>query len=202
MADAEQMSALNFERELEHVEPTFTVLWRDRIAALEKRDGAGCHYCRRSVHISRPLAPHRPNDATIDHKIPRSKDGTDSLDNLLLACRACNEAKEDRDYEDFLAHPFRLTPEQKRQRLMLDDPRVKEVLAQFPGAKVVSVRERPIRGTLAWAIEQGEVDEAGRYRKAPRDDRSTEPARKMSAQEVAQWLRESAEKKGKPWPRA
>ena len=30
---------------------------------------------------------------TIDHKIPRSKGGTDDFDNLWLLCNACNSTK-------------------------------------------------------------------------------------------------------------
>jgi hypothetical protein len=196
MTELDIMSAPN--------EPQFTAAWLDRISSLANRDGGMCcHYCRRIVHISKPLAQWRADDATIDHKIPKSKCGTDALENLLLACRACNEAKEDRSYEDFLARPYRLTPVQRRQQAMLSDPAVQAVLARFPGSQVVAVRERkPIRGTLAYAIQQGEVDEAGRYRKPSSGGAISEPAPRMSALKTAQWLRESAEKKGKQWPRA
>jgi 5-methylcytosine-specific restriction endonuclease McrA len=34
--------------------------------------------------------------ATIDHVIPKSKGGDDSMDNLVLACTACNGAKGNR----------------------------------------------------------------------------------------------------------
>ena len=32
-------------------------------------------------------------DASVDHKIPRSRGGSDALENLQLAHRKCNEAK-------------------------------------------------------------------------------------------------------------
>lgn len=34
-------------------------------------------------------------DAEIDHVIPLSKGGTNELDNLVTACRPCNQAKRD-----------------------------------------------------------------------------------------------------------
>ena len=40
---------------------------------------------------------------TVDHLIPRSKDGTDHLDNLQLLCGACNSVKGDRTQEYLVA---------------------------------------------------------------------------------------------------
>ena len=34
--------------------------------------------------------------ATVDHLVPRSKGGTDAMDNLVLACQPCNLRKADR----------------------------------------------------------------------------------------------------------
>ena len=40
----------------------------------------------------------------IDHIIPHAKAGSDRVANLTLACQACNQAKGDRDVNEFLAH--------------------------------------------------------------------------------------------------
>ena len=40
---------------------------------------------------------------TVDHVIPRSRGGTDHLDNLQLLCGACNSVKGDRTQEYLLA---------------------------------------------------------------------------------------------------
>ena len=45
----------------------------------------------------------------IDHVRPRSKGGSDRVSNLVVACIACNQEKDDRPLEGFLAHdPARL----------------------------------------------------------------------------------------------
>jgi hypothetical protein len=50
------------------------------------RDGLTCQYCRRELH---------PREATLDHRVARSKGGPDSLDNLCIACGRCNGRKAD-----------------------------------------------------------------------------------------------------------
>ena len=65
-----------------------------------KRDGNRCVYCGRT-----PIYPaylsyagnHHKEMATIDHVIPKCKGGTDDLDNLVLACWACNVRKGTRE---------------------------------------------------------------------------------------------------------
>ena len=39
---------------------------------------------------------------TVDHKVPLSKDGTNAMSNLQLACRSCNLMKADLNMEDFV----------------------------------------------------------------------------------------------------
>lgn len=53
------------------------------------QQGGQCHYC--TIKMSR-----RGNEihrATIDHIRPKSTGGTNEPSNLILCCRACNEAK-------------------------------------------------------------------------------------------------------------
>lgn len=40
---------------------------------------------------------------TIGHKIPLSQGGTNAIDNLMLACLSCNQAKNNWTMEEFLA---------------------------------------------------------------------------------------------------
>jgi 5-methylcytosine-specific restriction endonuclease McrA len=53
-------------------------------AALAQRDGPECCWCGRWC---------RSTDMTIEHLLPRALGGTDALENLALACAACNNAR-------------------------------------------------------------------------------------------------------------
>lgn len=61
---------------------------------LASRDGACCFYCGQRFAV---LA-----QATIDHLIPHCQIPGWKLANLVLACRACNQAKADRLPQEFL----------------------------------------------------------------------------------------------------
>ena len=63
-----------------------------RVEALLERDGPGCSYCGQAAVIYE-----------VDHFIPRSRGGSDTMDNLVLACRPCNRAKHAIMPEVFLA---------------------------------------------------------------------------------------------------
>lgn len=56
---------------------------------VEERANGLCEYCRCPQDFSPPRF-------TLEHIIPKSKDGTDDLDNLALACSACNNSKYDK----------------------------------------------------------------------------------------------------------
>ncbi|MBI5326120.1 MAG: HNH endonuclease [Ignavibacteriae bacterium] len=58
-----------------------------------KRDGFRCQYCGTKSH-----------ELTIDHIIPKSRGGSDSWDNLVSACKSCNNKKADRTPEEAGIH--------------------------------------------------------------------------------------------------
>lgn len=53
-----------------------------------------CFYCKKQVYKQVNKKEPKHNDATIDHKIPASNGGTANEDNLVVACRECNERKD------------------------------------------------------------------------------------------------------------
>lgn len=65
---------------------------RRRKASLLKKYGNRCFYCKESV---------RKDLLSLDHRIPRSQGGDNSLRNLVLACVNCNERKADDDTYDW-----------------------------------------------------------------------------------------------------
>ena len=69
---------------------------RKRIRQLLKRDGPECAYCGKALLTGLPFS--RP---TVDHVVPISRGGKNSLTNLALACKPCNRAKADLDAAAF-----------------------------------------------------------------------------------------------------
>ncbi len=57
---------------------------------IKARDGHKCVYCGSSENL------------TVDHVRPKSKGGTDTADNLVTACRPCNQAKGSMQLDIFL----------------------------------------------------------------------------------------------------
>jgi HNH endonuclease len=72
------------------------------VLVLVERDGANCIYCHKPCCYWSFLSANRQGVAwpdsclTIEHIIPKSKGGNDNINNLALACYACNYAKGDR----------------------------------------------------------------------------------------------------------
>ena len=64
-------------------------MWRENILA---RDGYTCHYCGATDNL------------TLDHIVPRARGGARwDADNVVTACRCCNQAKGTLSYNEFLA---------------------------------------------------------------------------------------------------
>lgn len=66
--------------------PRRTILWlqADR----------SCHWCGRATLLCDNVAP---DQATVDHRIPRGRGGPDIIENCVSACRQCNEERNRRD---------------------------------------------------------------------------------------------------------
>lgn len=57
-----------------------------------KRDGPICYICNTFLH---------KNEITHDHVTPRIRGGEDSVKNLAICCRECNEDKGNRTIEEY-----------------------------------------------------------------------------------------------------
>lgn len=68
--------------------------WRD-IRMMVLGESPACAYCGDTDG---------PFD--VDHIVPRSKGGTNAIDNLTVACRACNRSKGAKDVKDWLAATY------------------------------------------------------------------------------------------------
>lgn len=86
--------------------------------ALVERDGSLCTYCGvelilwcdpRRVYVEQNIdgspkykAPEDLRFATTDHIIPRSRGGTEEMENVCLACPRCNSKKADKLLEEWV----------------------------------------------------------------------------------------------------
>jgi 5-methylcytosine-specific restriction endonuclease McrA len=66
---------------------------RQRFAELRERDGDHCWRCRRPMQFDLPRGHEKA--PTIEHRLPKSKGGTNALDNLCLCHGRCNWAMGD-----------------------------------------------------------------------------------------------------------
>ena len=67
-----------------------TKAWRELRAEVIARDRGICRYCGARAHQA-------------DHVIPRSKQGPDTLDNLVACCASCNDAARSARFPSFEA---------------------------------------------------------------------------------------------------
>jgi 5-methylcytosine-specific restriction endonuclease McrA len=69
---------------------------------LRLRQQNKCYWCGREMLD--PELQHG-HSATIEHIVPRSAGGRSSFDNLVAACRQCNNRRGSRPAEDFMSNP-------------------------------------------------------------------------------------------------
>ena len=79
-------------------------------AGLHRRDQGACAYCGRVLTLS---------EASIDHIVPHSKGGPATWENLVIACRRCNEHKANRTPEQ-AGMPLQFKPFTPKVRLRAD----------------------------------------------------------------------------------
>jgi 5-methylcytosine-specific restriction endonuclease McrA len=62
------------------------------LAAVERDGSSDCAYCRVPT-ISKPAPNEKHREITLDHVIPLSCNGSDTLENVCVACRSCNSRR-------------------------------------------------------------------------------------------------------------
>lgn len=82
-------NARNYEARKLAAEGTHTA---SDIDAQLKRQNSRCYFCGCKL----TSIPHLPNSQTVDHIVPLSRGGSNSPDNLVLACAHCNFSKHDK----------------------------------------------------------------------------------------------------------
>ena len=81
----------------------------DRLAAILRRDGFECVWCRR--RLAGPDDPQRSRarlQATTDHLIPKLKGGPSWIENEVAACSRCNRSRGHHSPATWLEHCERL----------------------------------------------------------------------------------------------
>lgn len=73
--------------------------------------GSTCAYCGKVAN-------------TIDHIIPRSKNGSDDESNIVPCCKSCNSSKKDKDLADFLNDSFYYHYEGINHDLVRNNPKL------------------------------------------------------------------------------
>ncbi len=126
----------------------------EKRAAVYLRDGFRCVYCACRVVVG---VSKGKRGATLDHVKPRENGGTNHENNLVTACRACNEAKGDREVGAWL-------------RKRCSSQHVAEVLE-----RLATQRAKPLLRPMRKALEQkGRQDDdpttTNTHRRASRRD--------------------------------
>ncbi len=100
-----------------------------------KRDRYTCQYCG---------CQPGPEELTIDHVLPRSRGGTSTWENCLLACVACNKKKADKTPEEAKMPPRKAPKKPSWRTLSQVHPRARhESWEQFLGRAYWEVELEP-----------------------------------------------------------
>ena len=116
-----------------------------KIRYLLKRDGPLCHYCGNRLATD-PDERGEPldNQITLDHIVPRSRGGTDHLENFVLSCPGCNQWKGRVQYEKHCARcreRFAKVAEEQARKAAIPKDVVRRV------AKLRARLRRPLRSS-------------------------------------------------------
>jgi len=85
----------SWRRRKENIEENMEPIGKKRIYKIVVRDGIFCHYCGTICNIGDTTKTMTDDSGTVDHIIPKSKGGKDTIDNCVLSCRKCNSQKAD-----------------------------------------------------------------------------------------------------------
>ena len=80
-----------------------------------------CAYCGKKIEF---------DDMTIDHILPQSKGGKDTVENTIPSCQLCNNQKADRsveEFRDFISNLTDVLDESKQYRLAIRYKKVVQV---------------------------------------------------------------------------
>lgn len=70
--------------------------WWALVRSVKKR----CHYCGIVTDVYGPALD--PDHISRDHRTPLSRGGSDSIDNIVVSCRRCNEEKKSMTEPEYL----------------------------------------------------------------------------------------------------
>lgn len=176
-----------------------------------------CHLCREKMEPY-SLAAISPWAATIEHVKPKRENGPNTVGNVRLAHRWCNNVlgslweknrqRALRGQEPISVH-WAMTNEMGKLKISVRA--TQEDASPSPRPLRVGPEPRAYkaqRGTLAALLATSPPLPRGAtlppvHKAAPAFVHSrNQPARRMTALETARWLRESAEKRRQPWPLA
>lgn len=77
--------------------------WSKHIPLLIKKQNGYCYYCGEKVSYHKKCdLKHKSQFASIDHVVPRSANGSNKIENLVVSCRACNNTKGSNSVNEFL----------------------------------------------------------------------------------------------------
>lgn len=72
-----------------------TTTFKKQYSSVTKEKGSSCGYCGEYLF---------EKDITFDHKVPLSRGGENTIENVLVACKSCNSLKGTKTFDEFIIH--------------------------------------------------------------------------------------------------